>query len=211
LLTNKLIADASIWLLDSQSVDDATLNRGLVWLNPGERQRYHRFARTLRQRQFLIGRMMLRIALGRLLRVPAKSISLTERTGNAPLLNWQAPLPGFSLSHSGHWVACAVSSGTALGLDIELIDPARDFDGLAEQAFDADELVLFRQTNAAEQAAAFYELWSTKEAKFKLASSTTSKNCGSCFVITHPDLSIVLCSENVLSGAPRVDNSSSFA
>ncbi len=197
--------------MDVRIVSEATLESGLVWLNPDELQRYHRFARTLRQRQFLIGRMMLRIALGRLLQVSVESVSLTERAGNSPLLNWQAPLPGFSLSHSGYWVACAVSSSTALGLDIELIDPARNFNALAEQAFDADELVLFRQTNAAEQCAVFYELWSSKEAKFKLAANANAnanlENCGSRFFVKHPDLSIVLFSEKVLSAAPIQDKS----
>lgn len=193
-LTNNVAPVATVWLVDGRTVGDDELARYAAWLNPAEAERYQRFVRSERQRQFLIGRVVLRLALGRLFGVQADTISLIERPGYAPILNWAEPVPGFSLSHSGPWVACAVSAQTALGLDIEVMDPSRDFVALSEQAFDADEIAWFNAQPAKARAAAFYELWSIKEANYKLAATNGLKTGENCIALSHPDISVVLCS-----------------
>lgn len=164
------------------------------WLTAAEVERYRRFVRPERQRQFLIGRLLLRHALGNLLGVHPQAISLTERPGLAPLLNWESSPHGFSLSHSGPWIACAVSAQTALGLDIEMMDSQRDLVALGEQVFDAAEAAAISALADDVRAAAFYELWSRKEASYKLASTSTTGMEENWFVLAHPDISIVLCS-----------------
>lgn len=199
---------ATVWLVDSRIVGEIELQRGFLWLSAEERLRYDAFLRPQRQRQFLIGRILLRIALGKLLEVPAERISLTGQSNHAPRLNWSGAAPYFSLSHSGSWVACAVSPDTALGLDIEVIDPARDLIALAEQAFDPDEFARFGQLDSDDQLRAFYLLWSTKEAKFKLASNANSVSESStqvsCIDLSQTDLSIILCSSHALLAIPQI-------
>lgn len=185
---------ADLWLVDSRTIGDDQLARRAGWLGAAEQARYARFVRPARQRQFLTGRILLRTALGQLLGVAPASISLAERENNAPLLEWAGAMPGFSLSHSGPWVACAVSAGGALGLDIEVRDPGRDLLALAAQAFSADETARIAALSGEARVAAFYEQWSTTEAKYKLAS-----DCAACISIPHPDLSIVLCSASPLA------------
>ncbi len=117
---------AVIWLVDAGRL--------------GEALRHGRFLRRERQRQFLVGRLLLRQADGQLLGVAPHTLRLGERPGRAPhlaLADATLAVPFFSLSHSGPWVACAVSADTALGLDIEMLDSARDLLALAEQAFGA--------------------------------------------------------------------------
>lgn len=192
---------ATVWLLDGRSVGDDQLLPYVSWLTPDELQRYQRFLRPERQRQFLLGRILLRYSLGELLDIAPSSISLSERPGHAPVLNLKQGLPGFSLSHSGPWVACAVSEQSALGLDIELLNGARNLLALAEQAFDATECTLLTEKQGDARVAAFYTLWSTKEARYKLASTATSDSVAHCMTFPHTDISIVLCSELPLTDA----------
>ncbi|MFC7297323.1 4'-phosphopantetheinyl transferase family protein [Herminiimonas aquatilis] len=169
------------------------------WLTPDELQRYQRFLRPERQRQFLLGRILLRCTLGELLNITPSSISFFERPGHAPVLNLEHGSPGFSLSHSGPWVACAISEQSALGLDIELMDGTRDLLALAEQSFDTTECALLKEKEGAARVAAFYTLWSTKEARYKLASTAAIDSIAHCMNFPHTDISIVLCSELLLA------------
>lgn len=188
---------ASIWLLDSRSLDLAQLTQYEMWLGPAETARYARFARPLRRCQFLLGRALLRAAMGKMLEVAPESIALEERAGQAPLL--LSPVEGahFSISHSGHWVACALSGTTRLGLDIELRDPRRDVLALARQAFGAAVAAELEQLPPQERRAAFYQRWSAAEARYKLGMEAAS-----CVALAHAELAIVLCSAAPLAQPP---------
>jgi 4'-phosphopantetheinyl transferase len=199
--TNEIATVATVWLVDSRTVSDEKLVPFVCWLATDEMERYRRFIRPERQRQFLIGRILLRQALGTLLGISPETVSLVERPGHAPLLNCLEPVPGFSLSHSGGWIACAVSGQTALGLDIEVMNPERDLMALSEQAFDADESALIRAQRESDRVSMFYELWSKKEAAYKLASTTGNDSDKHYLVLPHPDISIVLCSGELLGAA----------
>ena len=159
---------ASLLMVDADAVPDADLPRWREWLAPGEQARCQRFARAQRLRQFVIGRVLARMALGQVLNVPARAVVLEEQVAGAPLLVAKGFDGGFSISHSGRWVACAVSAHTRIGLDIELLDTSRDLDALAAQAFDAQEIARWQALSAARRVDGFYRLWSEKEARFKL-------------------------------------------
>jgi len=193
-----------IWLADADAMTDASLQRYLGWLTPGELARHGRFVREQRRRQFVAGRVLLRMALAPLLRVQPQQVLLEERNGQAPRLLTPAPggaAPGFSISHSGRWVACAVGEH-ALGLDIEVRDPARDLAALAKQAFDADEMARWQQMQRWDDEArveGFYRLWSEKEARIKLGMAVG----GYCIAVPHEELSVVLCSAVQPAGVPE--------
>ena len=194
-------------MVDAEAVTDADLQRWRGWLSADEMARHQRFVRAQRQRQFVVGRVLLRMLLGRLLGVAPQEIRLEERVGNAPRL--QAPAvrgvqPGFSISHSGRWVACAVSAQTALGLDIEMMDGTRDLHALAQQAFDSGEMLQWERLQGlpeAQRVEAFYRLWSEKEARFKLGSVAG----GHCLALPHAELSVVLCTEQPLDQSPPIE------
>jgi 4'-phosphopantetheinyl transferase len=200
---------AALWLADADAVSDEALQRYRGWLAPGELEREARFTRRQRRCQFIVGRVLLRMALGRLLGVASQAVHLDEQAGRAPklvapLLRHGGPVPGFSIAHSGRWVACAVSADAALGLDIELLDSTRDLSALAEQAFDAQEMARWSQMDGLDKAGrmeGFYRLWSEKEARFKLGRS----DAGSCLALPHAELSVVLCSVPALTQAPRIE------
>jgi 4'-phosphopantetheinyl transferase len=191
---------ARVWLVDGRGVDDAGLSAFLPWLSEGEVARYDAFVRRERQRQFVLGRVLLRRALGELLGVPARTIELTEQPGKAPRLAWpRCDSAGLSLSHSGPWVACAVSADTALGLDIEVIDSSRDLVALAGQAFGADQNAWLAARPDSCRVRDFYQLWSTQEARIKLGAEA-AHTC----IMQHPHFAAVLCSAQPLAGEPEL-------
>ena len=96
---------ASLLMVDADAVPDADLPRWREWLAPGEQARCQRFARAQRLRQFVIGRVLARMALGQVLNVPARAVVLDEQVSGPPLLAAPAPAVngfegGFSISHS---------------------------------------------------------------------------------------------------------------
>lgn len=201
----------TIWLVDGRNLADAELLGRLAWLGTAELARYRRFVRPLRQRQFLIGRLLLRTVLGKSFGIKPESISLSERAGKAPQIDWPAASPFFSIAHSGPWVACALSADVPVGLDIEVIDASRDLYALSTQAFDADELAHFRRTNATEKLQTFYQLWSSKEARYKLSCNATlalpDENWTS---LVHPELAICLASAQRLAAVPGLIETNLF-
>jgi len=160
---------ATLWLLDLAATDDATLAQGLEGLGASVQQRYRRFRRPERQRQFVAGRLLLRRALADASpEVAASDIQFIERPGAAPQVCMPGAAPFFSISHAGGWVACAASMAAPLGLDIELHGRKRDFPALAEHSFDAATAQRIASLPDGQRAAAFYRAWCRLEAEFKL-------------------------------------------
>jgi 4'-phosphopantetheinyl transferase len=175
LAKNKLeMPSATVWLLDGSLLNENDLVFFARQLGASETRRYARFLRGERRLQFLLGRMLLRVAVANLLSLPPDTLDIVERVGNAPQLvlpDSQMLQPHFSLSHSRNWVACAVSAGAKLGIDIEVNDPTRDVLRISQLAFHPNEqLWLLRQLEFA-RLAAFYHLWCTREALYKLMCS----------------------------------------
>lgn len=187
---------AALQLVDGRSISPARLDEWSTWLGAGEAQRYQRFVRAERRRQFVIGRALARSMLGQMLGAAPPSLPIEERPGQAPVLSGHHPNTAFSISHSGHWIACAVSADCALGLDIERLDAGRDITALAAQSFDAECCAWLAARPAATRMRDFYRLWSTQEARIKLHAAPAST-----LELAHPELAIVLCSAAPLSMA----------
>jgi 4'-phosphopantetheinyl transferase len=113
---------------------------------------------------------------------------LRERFGNSPVLAGpNSPSIGFSISHSGSWVACAVSLRSPVGLDIECIDAGRDVVALAEQVFDAATAAEVRGCAGAARLQAFYRHWCLYEAGIKLGEASAADH-----VYQHGPLALAL-------------------
>jgi 4'-phosphopantetheinyl transferase len=189
-----------LWVADTAALDDAGLGLYAGWLGTSERRRCERFLRPRRRRQFIAGRALLRIMLARLLELAPAAIVLDERPGNAPrLAGVGLPAVGFSISHSGPWVACAASLHGPVGLDIECIDAGRDVVALAEQVFDAATAAQVRGCAGAARLQAFYRHWCLYEAGIKLGEASAADH-----VYTHRGLALALRCARPLA-APRLD------
>jgi 4'-phosphopantetheinyl transferase len=198
--------DTLLWLVDSAALPRSALEAGLGWLGEGERLRHARFVRAERARQFVAGRVLLRLAIGALLNVAPRTVELLERPGNAPALAFpERPALGLSISHSGPWVACAVSLEAPLGLDIERIDPARDLAALAEQAFGAEAAAALATLDEVPRLHAFYRQWCRHEAHIKLGLDGAHDHC-----FELPGLALVLSSTRPLEVQPVVIDTAAF-
>lgn len=192
--TSNSVVSATVWLVDSRTVGDAWFQEHVGWLSDGEAERYSRFVRKERQHQFLIGRMLLRHAISKLINVPFRSIGVIEQPGLPPKLEGMKSRPWFSISHSGPWIACATSGQTAIGLDIEVRNAERDLIGLAEQAFDAEKAKAITAMQDEARVDAFYDAWCEKEAAYKLEAICHGETGRHCLTLPHPEIAIVVCS-----------------
>lgn len=163
---------ATLWLLDGSQVQEDHLTLfAAKKISASEAERFYRFARKQRGRQFLLGRMLLRCAVADLVSLSPNEVQVSERPGSSPQLTFPSQnylVPHFSLSHSGHWIACVTSSQATLGVDIEVHDPSRDIIGISELAFPPREHSWLLSQPDTERLSAFYYLWSAREARYKL-------------------------------------------
>ena len=73
----------------------------------------------------------------------------------------------FNLSHSGDWLACAVTAGVQVGVDIERCDGQRDLLTLARRFFQAAEVADILSLAGGARECRFYDYWTLKEAAIK--------------------------------------------
>jgi len=214
---------ATVWLLDIRRVPECVVNYFVQRLAASEFHRYAKFMRSQRKRQFLLARMLLRLAASKMMNVPVDEITVIDRVGSAPellVLDGQVSPPNFSISHSRNWVGCALSTEVMLGFDIELNDPARDIIALGDAAFQRNEQRWLTQQPDNSRIAAFYELWSTREALYKLMSNLGREMPSSSLnsaekhdtsrgwhrrAFMHRGLTAVVCSDKSISKLEKVD------
>lgn len=183
------------WIVDGRdflaSAPDPTVPPALAaLLSDSEQARLQRFLKPSRAREFLLGRLLLRHALMQTLGCLATDISVEERPGASPQatiagrLADGVALPGFSLSHSRGWLACAIGEIFPVAVDIEAPAPQRDLPSLAQQAFSERETAWLARQERYDDA--FYRLWCAKEALYKFrhnaglasAQSLAELDCG---------------------------------
>ncbi len=76
------------------------------------------------------------------------------------------PHLAFNLSHSAqHWVLVSSLTQQDLGVDVERLDRAVRFDGLAQHAFHAHEYAVWQQAD--QDVALWFRIWTAKEAILK--------------------------------------------
>jgi 4'-phosphopantetheinyl transferase len=214
----------AVWLLDIRPVSEDAVGFFEQRLSVSEAQRYANFIRKQRKRQFLLGRMLVRLAISNMINVPVHVIRVVERAGSAPevfLDDSRTSAPNFSISHSGNWVGCALSTDVLLGFDIEVKNPARNILGLSEAAFHQEEHLWLLQQPDAERIAAFYRLWSTREALYKLMSNlgrempspslvsvmnnVASQSCWHPRAAMHQSLTVMVCSDKRIAALRQVE------
>ena len=119
--------------------------------------------------------------LSRYAPVAAADWKFTVGTQGKPALA-ASPLPlDFNLSDSGDWLACAVTGGTPVGVDLEYCDPRRDVMKLARRFFQPEEVACLARCDHLRQVARFYDYWTLKEARIKASGSALGldlENCG---------------------------------
>lgn len=100
-------------------------------------------------------------------RIEAREIELvTEHRGKPCLAPHQRHLE-FNLSHSHELALLAIGQRGQLGVDLERVDPRRDIEGLARYAFSPLEQAALAALAPPQRPAAFFRIWTRKEAYLK--------------------------------------------
>jgi 4'-phosphopantetheinyl transferase len=157
-----------VWAASLQVPDD-TLHRLAKMLAPAEHRRADAFHFDLDRNRFMAGRGMLRTLLGRYLHAQPGTIWLEYGPNGKPLLAGQFAGNGlhFNLTHCDDLALLAVSRGRVVGVDVERI---RVLDGTQEMAAcfcSPRENAQFLSLPSVEKDAAFFRLWTRKEAWLK--------------------------------------------
>ncbi len=157
-----------IWAtaLDQPPIALATLRNTL---SGDELLRSQRYATPELQQRFIIGRSILRMLLSRYTGLAAKSVGFVYGKNGKPALDEQSDASSihFNMSHSANLAVYAFSAQTALGVDIEYVQPVPDMWRVAQRFFAAEELSVLRGIPEEQQLRAFYRCWVHKEAFVK--------------------------------------------
>jgi 4'-phosphopantetheinyl transferase len=158
--------DAYLWKLGNavQVWKFPAIPTALALLTSSEKIIAGRFRFESDRNRFVVGRQALRFLLSKYLSVNPLDISILAERGQKPFIGNTSSGIHFNISHSGEWVLIALGRHE-LGIDLEKINPEFDFDKLLENHFsEAEQTFIYA---AADQVAAFYFLWTRKEALTK--------------------------------------------
>jgi 4'-phosphopantetheinyl transferase len=137
----------------------------LALLDPRERERAARFHFVKHRDAFIASHAWLRTLLGRYLGADPAAVEFTFGKHGKPSIEG-SPLR-FNLSHSGGIAACAVTRGSEVGIDIELIRPIPDLENVARRSFHPEEYCQLLALDERGRTAAFFRSWTRKEAYVK--------------------------------------------
>jgi 4'-phosphopantetheinyl transferase len=156
-------------------------------LSADERARAERFKFDAPRIRLVRCRRALRFILSQWLDVAPSSLIFEYGEHGKPELISPCGIPSFNVSHSHDWAMVAVTATGQLGVDVERCDPRMTWPGLARRFFSAREVNDLFALPAEQQLAAFYQIWTGKEAFIKAIGRGLSFPLGSFSVECCPD------------------------
>ena len=138
-------------------------------LSGDESRRAERIVHPDAHMLFVIGRALTRTMLSRYAAVEPRDWPLIIDSHGRPELAMRpahAPDLRFNLSHTNGLVACAVTVGRELGIDVEHIGRPVNFD-VPERFFSQQEVEDLRGLPKVEQRTVFFDYWTLKESYIK--------------------------------------------
>lgn len=131
-----------------------------------EQARYRAFKSPDAAAQFLISRVVARTLLGHCLGIDARSVRLQQTANGKPFLSDDSLQ--LSISHTRGWGMVALSRSHAVGVDVEQHRELPGLEGIGRRFFsEAEAARVLGEAATAGQRAAFYRIWTLKEACVK--------------------------------------------
>lgn len=177
-------ADVVVWriVLDPARAPDAA---ALAELSEAERARADRFATEALRNRWLWGHVGLRRILARELECEPAAIAYGRGGEGKPFLAAPAKTGlEFNFSDSADRALVAVSRRGPVGVDVEWQHRHDDLAAVAERCFAGDEVRALAAVAAPERLAAFYRIWTRKEAYLKALGAGLGYGLGR-FAVTH--------------------------
>ncbi len=134
-------------------------------LSADERARAARFQFRKDADAYVIGRGILRDILGAYLRLKPEEVAFDYNQHGKPAL--VCGKLNFNLSHSGQLALYAISAERNVGVDVEMIRPLDDLDGVSTGNFSILENRVLQSVPKIERLQAFFNCWTRKEAFIK--------------------------------------------
>jgi 4'-phosphopantetheinyl transferase len=158
--------EVHVWhLLAEQAPDVMREPRWLAMLSDDEAVRLDRYRQPRDRLHFLLARVLTRSVLAGYLGTSPHELRFHASVQGKPVLSHHALR--FNLSHSQGAVVCAVSASHEVGVDVEDAGRDRQLLDLAERYFAPDETEHLRRLDDADRPAAFFAIWTLKEAFVK--------------------------------------------
>jgi 4'-phosphopantetheinyl transferase len=164
--------EAHVWKLPLD-IDNGMFARVIGLLSPDERNRADRFQFEIHRRRFIAGRGMLRLILGRYCDVQPAELRFDYGPNGKPTLRCgegtcsSRAVVQFNLAHSGVVGVLAITRVGPVGVDVEQVRGFPELRELVCRFFSAREAAEFSTLRCEGQLAAFFNLWTRKEALLK--------------------------------------------
>jgi 4'-phosphopantetheinyl transferase len=138
-------------------------------LSEDEQRRAEKFRHGRTRQQFVAARGILRLLLAQYLNCDARNLGFTYGVNGKPRLqSLSSDLPlEFNLTHSGDIALYALTLEHPLGIDLEQIRSDCDYSAIAQRFFTAQEVSGLLALPLEQQPAAFFQIWTAKEAYIK--------------------------------------------
>lgn len=143
-------------------ITDRDLEKSLCILDEIEYQTYSKYTVDFKKREFLTGRLLMKVTLADRLNLAPSQIRLTYNAYGKP----QFPNIHFNLSHSAEWITMVVSRHHRVGIDIE--HSTNDCLDIMSKVFTLEEKRFVNmQVSKVDRIVAFFLIWTRKEAVMK--------------------------------------------
>lgn len=135
-------------------------------LSPQEQAFAEQLVNPAMRSRYIYIHARLRWLLAEWLKVEADTLMIAKAEFGKPYLP-DYPELQFNLSHSGDYFAIVIAEQIQVGIDLEVFKARKNYNGLAEKCFAADELNFWRSLSTEQQAEYFFRFWTCKEAFVK--------------------------------------------
>ena len=138
-------------------------------LSPDEKERANKFKFEKHRNRYIAGRGVLRTILGQYLSVDPADLRFVYAENGKPTLAEEIAGAGihFNLAHTGELALLAVTRIGRIGVDVESVRSVKNVDELVARFFSSRENALFQKVPEENKPAAFFNLWTRKEALLK--------------------------------------------
>lgn len=138
------------------------------FLSPDEQARVKRFRFERDKKQFIVGRGLLRVILGKYLKAKPEQICFEYNKFGKPSIASDSHADiKFNLSHSDGLALYAFARNREIGVDLERIKSSLIEDGMLAQFLTSQEKACFKRLAENEKNRFFFECWTRKEAYLK--------------------------------------------
>ncbi|MCF6281884.1 MAG: 4'-phosphopantetheinyl transferase superfamily protein [Candidatus Polarisedimenticolaceae bacterium] len=159
-----------IWLCQAEPVKGSADYFHSI-LSDEERSRAERFKFALHRERFIISHGFQRSVLARYLNITPSHIQYQKGDKGKPSLlesDYDSQALTFNLSHTEDLTLLAITCGREVGIDIEHMKRKTDWLSIGQRFFTKPEQQALFSLDEEDQKAAFFQLWTRKEAYMKV-------------------------------------------